>query len=79
MGAQVIIVLQEESFRSSIPYYITNVLEGAYLLIAFIFVTVMLVFHCYIASQNITTNEYCKDMWKTISGNPFKKYIDVNI
>ena len=34
---------------------------------------VLLFFHIYLGSNNTTTNEFCKDRWKNISGNPFSK------
>jgi len=51
-----------------------NIIEGVCIVAGLLFVGVMLGFHCFISSQNITTNEYCKRMWQTISGNPFDKY-----
>lgn len=37
------------------------------------FVYVLLFFHIYLGSINTTTNEFCKDKWKILSGNPFSK------
>ena len=38
-----------------------------------LFVYVLLFFHIYLGAVNTTTNEFCKDKWKIISGNPFSK------
>lgn len=74
MLIQVGLVIDDESIRNDLAQLILNIIEGIYVILGLIFVTVMLVFHCYLAGQNVTTNEYCKNMWQAISGNPFKKY-----
>lgn len=40
---------------------------------AFIFVTVMLVFHTFLIIKNLTTKEYFDDKWDTVSGNLYEK------
>lgn len=50
----------------SIIFLILSLCGGA-------FVYVLLFFHIYLGSINTTTNQFCKDRWKTISGNPFSK------
>lgn len=37
------------------------------------FVWVLLGFHLYLAYVNTTTNEYCKNVWDSLQGNPFSK------
>lgn len=37
------------------------------------FVWVLFFFHLNLVAKNITTNEYCKDTWEGIKGNPFSK------
>ncbi len=70
---QVALYIRNEGLND-IGYGLANILEGVFVIGALLFTAVMLGFHCFIASQNITTNEYCKKMWETISGNPFNKY-----
>ena len=62
MLAQVIILLHDEGF-DRIGYAVANIIEGVCIVGGLLFVGVMLGFHCYISSKNITTNEYCKRMW----------------
>jgi hypothetical protein len=50
----------------SIIFFILGLLGAA-------FVYVLLFFHIYLGSINTTTNEFCKDKWKILSGNPFSK------
>lgn len=50
-------------------------MAGIYIFLAMTFVGVLLVLHSYFTRHNITTYEYCKDTWETVSGNPFRKYI----
>lgn len=38
-----------------------------------IFVYLVLLLHLFLASGNMTTNEYCKKNWDVRSGNPFRK------
>lgn len=73
MLVQVALFLKNEGLNN-IAYGVLNILECLCIIGGLIFTTIMLGFHCFIASQNITTNEYCKHMWETISGNPFNKY-----
>lgn len=42
--------------------------------LAEIFVIVLIVLHFIFIKNNVTTNEYCKETYQTISGNPFAKY-----
>lgn len=74
MIIQVALVLRKLQFSDNAGVYFCNILLGVALIGSLIFVTVLLVFHCYISSKNITTNEYCKHVWEGISGNPFEKY-----
>ena len=41
--------------------------------LAEIFVIVLIVLHFIFIKNNVTTNEYCKETYETISGNPFAK------
>ncbi len=74
MIVQVGLALQTLVFADKIGIYICNILEGLALIGSLVFVSILLFFHCYIASKNTTTNEYCKKVWEGISGNPFEKY-----
>lgn len=73
MIIQVSIFLGNYSLDDSIGLYVANIIELVYLIFALGFVGILLFFHCYLSSQNVTTNEYCKNIWKTFSGNPFEK------
>lgn len=73
MIVQVGLALQTLAFADNIGIYICNILEGVALIGSLVFVSILLFFHCYIASKNTTTNEYCKKVWEGISGNPFEK------
>lgn len=37
------------------------------------FVYVLIFFHIYFSINNVTTYEYCKQAWDSLSGNPFSK------
>ena len=73
MIVQVGLFLRSSSFDAGLGMYVANIIELVYLIIALGFVGILLFFHCYLSSRNITTNEYCKNIWKTFSGNPFEK------
>lgn len=73
MIIQVSIYLTNFSLNDSVGLYVANIIELVYLILALGFVGILLFFHCYLSSKNITTNEYCKNIWKTFSGNPFEK------
>ena len=44
-----------------------------YLFLAMAFLYVLLVFHSFLTLNNVTTNEFCKETYKTLSGNPHAK------
>lgn len=75
MIIQVSLFLRNSSLDASFGLYLTNIIELVYLIGALCFVGIILFFHCYLSSKNVTTNEYCKNIWKTFSGNPFEKYV----
>jgi hypothetical protein len=56
-------------------YFALNILLCVYLFAAFAFVFVLLAFHFYLIVKNITTIEFCNDVWVSASGNPYYKYL----
>lgn len=48
---------------------------GIYIFPAMGFAVFMFVLHLKFAATNVTTNEFCKETWETLEGNPFKKYL----
>lgn len=43
--------------------------------IGWIFVSSLFFFHIYLSVRNETTNEFCKNTWDAMAGNPFAKYL----
>lgn len=72
--AQAIIVLTLLSLSDQLGYFVVNVLLAVYVLGGWLFTTILLCFHLFLIYNNTTTNEFCKDAWKSLSGNPFSKY-----
>lgn len=72
---QIIIVLTRISFEEYIGMKIVNILLLLYVFLAMAFTGVLSGFHTFLSVKNTTTNEFCKDAWVTISGNPFSKYL----
>jgi palmitoyltransferase ZDHHC9/14/18 len=71
---QVVIVLTRLEIAAELGYFVVNIVLVLYIFVAWAFVSVLLGFHVYLVVSNTTTNEFCKDSWQTISGNPFSKY-----
>jgi hypothetical protein len=55
-------------------WLILSVVLAVYAFAGWVFVTVLLVFHLNLIRTNLTTNEFCKDSWVLVAGNPFAKY-----
>jgi hypothetical protein len=70
----IIIALTSFDLSSQLGFFIINIFLSIYIFLGFAFVTILLGFHTYLSVNNTTTNEFCKDAWETISGNPFSKY-----
>ena len=56
-----------------VGFFVMNIILIIYVFAAMGFVSVLLGFHIFLTIKNTTTNEFCKDSWETISGNPFSK------
>lgn len=70
---QIIIVLARLDLGTQLGFFVVNILLLIYVFLAMGFVGTLLVFHLYLSTHNTTTNEFCKDAWVSISGNPFSK------
>lgn len=55
-------------------WLVLSVVLAVYAFAGWLFVTVLLVFHLNLIRTNLTTNEFCKDSWVVVAGNPFAKY-----
>ena len=75
MNTQIIYVLCNIDMAKELAVAILGILVAAYNFLAFLFVTGLLAFHCYLVNQNVTTAELCNEVWEDIAGNPFYKYI----
>lgn len=71
---QIIIVLTRLDVGTQLAYLVINIILVLYVFVAMAFVLLLLGFHIFLSYRGTTTNEYCKDAWATISGNPFSKY-----
>ena len=71
---QIIIVLTRLELPSEVGFFAMNIILIVYIFAAWAFVSILLGFHIYLTFKNTTTNEFCKDSWESISGNPFSKY-----
>ena len=69
----IIFFCSSSSNRDNIGYLIANIVEILIVAPGMVFSVIMLCFHSYLAARNITTGEFCKNTWSTISGNPFQK------
>lgn len=70
---QVIIALTRFQLPEEVGYLVMNILLLVYVFAAMGFTGVLVSFHVFLSVRNTTTNEFCKDSWETISGNPFSK------
>ena len=72
--AQIIIVFARGSWREDgVGYLVVNIILMVYDTLFGLFILSLLVIHFYLAGSNTTTYEMCKDHWKILSGNPFRK------
>lgn len=76
---QVIIALATIDLGIEVGFFVMNILLVLYIFLAWAFVGALLGFHIFLSAKNTTTNEFCKDSWESISGNPFSKYIKYNL
>lgn len=76
---QIIIVLTKLNLSSQIGIFVVNIILIIYVFAAWGFSVVLLSFHLFLGVKNTTTNEYCKDSWEAISGNPYAKYYFYNL
>lgn len=70
---QIVIALVRFDIGTQLGFFVVNILLVIYVFLAMAFTGTLLVFHLYLATHNTTTNEFCKDAWVNISGNPFSK------
>ena len=56
-----------------LPVFIVNIVLVLYVFLFMGFTGVLLGFHVFLTTNNTTTNEFCKDSWENIAGNPFSK------
>ena len=71
MNVQVIYVLSQINSSTEMLYFALNIFLCLYLFAAFTFVFALLTFHFYLIVKNITTIEFCNDVWISASGNPY--------
>lgn len=71
---QTIIALTRFQLPDEVGYLVMNIILLLYAFAGLGFTGVLLCFHVFLSVRNTTTNEFCKDSWETISGNPFAKY-----
>jgi palmitoyltransferase ZDHHC9/14/18 len=77
--AAIIIALTRFDTATELGFFVVNIILIIYVFLGWAFVGVLLGFHIYLTVKNTTTNEFCKDAWESISGNPFSKYMPNNI
>lgn len=70
---QIIIVLTRLEASSETGYFVMNIILLLYVFAAMGFSGVLVSFHIFLSLRNTTTNEFCKDSWEAIAGNPFTK------
>lgn len=71
---QVIITLTRLEMPDEVGFMVVGIILCIYIFVALAFVGILLGFHMFLSVRNTTTNEFCKDSWESISGNPFSKY-----
>lgn len=74
MNIQIIFVLANVGPHLELASFIIGIVLIIYNFAAFAFVVVLLSFHCYLINKNVTTAEFCNEVWSEVSGNPFYKY-----
>ena len=70
---QIIVTLIRLDKSTQVGFLVMNILLIIYDFLAMGFVGTLLVFHIYLSTHNTTTNQFCKDSWLAVSGNPFSK------
>jgi L-cystine uptake protein TcyP (sodium:dicarboxylate symporter family) len=70
---QVIVALATIDKGLEVGFFVMNILLVLYIFVVWAFVGLLLGFHLFLSANNTTTNEFCKDSWDKISGNPFSK------
>ena len=55
-------------------FYVSfDIFSVVFCFVVLCFVGSLMGFHIYLILNSVTTNEFCKDTWNTLSGNPFRK------
>ena len=71
---QIVIGYVEMDLEEKLGNFVVNIVLTVLVLISMIFVYSLLGFHLYLSHKNMTTNEYCKQSWNSLLGNPYQKY-----
>ena len=74
---QIILKFTEIKPSEEIAAMVINCILSLVVFLGILFVYILLGFHTFLLNKSATTNEFCKDTWQSVAGNPSQKYISV--